>query len=69
MATFEWKLASLIGPEEGGDEARFALVMLNQPIRNLALIRELWQRCQLPSPSPHLFPLHLQHRTHARVCR
>lgn len=60
MVTFEWELAALIAPREGGDEARFALVMLNQPIQKMALVRDLWQRCKcIPAPRSLFHPLHL----------
>lgn len=45
METVEWQLAALISPSKGSHEPKFALLMLNQPVKNADLIRDLWQRC------------------------
>lgn len=49
METVEWQLAALISPKKGSHEPKFALLMLNQPVKNVDLIRDLWQWCQLSS--------------------
>ena len=46
METTEWQLAALIKPKEASPEPKFALLMLNQPIKNIDIIRDLWRRCE-----------------------
>lgn len=45
MRTFEWNLDALLRPRKKGEDAKLALVMLNQPIANMDVVRALWQRC------------------------
>lgn len=45
MPTFEWRLDAILREKKKGEEAKLALVMLNQPIANMNAVRALWQRC------------------------
>jgi hypothetical protein len=47
VETFEWHLDAIFRPGKYPDEREFALVALNQPIRNAAVVRTLWESCTL----------------------